>query len=128
MRLDLGLESARIADGIFTLNFMFVGKNVIPFPGFDLCGPDPTADGLTCESFTPCICGGLVGTPCDRREFCDLPPDSCTIADLPGECVPVPEACPEIFDPVCGCDGKTYGNDCERIRAGVQKDHGGPCR
>ena len=63
-----------------------------------------------------------------QNQFDDVPEGFCTIADLPGECVSVPEACPEIFDPVCGCDGKTYGNDCERIRAGVQKDHDGPCR
>jgi Kazal-type serine protease inhibitor domain len=40
---------------------------------------------------------------------------------------PPPEVCPTVWDPVCGCDGITYGNDCERLRAGVELAHAGAC-
>ncbi|MEC8894707.1 MAG: Kazal-type serine protease inhibitor family protein, partial [Planctomycetota bacterium] len=72
-------------------------------------------------------CGGFAGWLCDEGQYCDMPEDTCGFADMIGECVTLPEACPEIWDPVCGCDGVTYSNDCDRIRSRVPKAHDGAC-
>jgi len=42
-------------------------------------------------------------------------------------CAAKPRFCHKIFRPVCGCNGKTYANDCVRMSAGVSKLHDGKC-
>jgi hypothetical protein len=74
------------------------------------------------------VCGGIRGLQCGRGERCEHPAGSCRIADVEGICEPIPEICNRIFAPVCGCDGMTYGNDCERERAGAQLAYEGQCR
>ena len=73
-------------------------------------------------------CGGIRGTPCDAGLFCEMKAGTCNIADNQGKCVKVPRFCPDIFKPVCGCDGKTYSNDCARRAKKAQKNHNGRCR
>ena len=72
-------------------------------------------------------CGGIAGPVCDAGLWCEPPAGMCYVSDIPGACVKAGEMCMQIYEPVCGCDGRTYGNDCERRSKKVQLNHRGKC-
>lgn len=79
-------------------------------------------------------CDGIAAIKCDAGLFCEHPAGRCGVIDGTGKCVKVPQVCTMsklkklIVRPVCGCNGKTYGNDCERQMAMVSKNHNGKCK
>lgn len=56
----------------------------------------------------------LFFTSCDEKVLC--------IENIKEDCV-----CILIYDPVCGCNNKTYGNSCEAECAGIMQYTKGEC-
>ena len=76
------------------------------------------------------VCGPWLGGQCPTNKVCDI--QACGVG-TGGICIeqPTADSCIDLmykpFEPVCGCDGKTYNNDCLRQAAGTSLDHQGAC-
>lgn len=92
------------------------------------------AAGASVESQGACPsgsqdCGGRLGDTCGADELCVYSESAqCGWADATGTCQPQPTFCTEHYDPVCGCDGVTYSNECKAHAAGVSVQHTGTCQ
>jgi hypothetical protein len=74
-------------------------------------------------------CGGPEGLKCPKGVYCEFPTGVCGDNHEVGKCVdllPSPD-CPEQQNPVCGCNGQTYRNECVARRDGVNVLASGAC-
>ncbi len=75
-----------IDDSVLILNYAEHRVNVLPAPGADECGPDPTPDGLSSEGYPPGFCALI---------HCCMPDGSCVLTCrsccTQGKGTPVPE-------------------------------------
>lgn len=92
-------------------------------------GVSIVANGACASTLDPgAACGGLHGIACPTGQYCSYAVEAqCGAADQMGTCVAIPEACDLIYSPVCGCDGKTYGNACGAALLGVSMVSSGAC-
>lgn len=74
--------------------------------------------------------GAACGTSgdCTRGEFCGFPEaQHCGEAGNAGLCQPRPGVCTTDYAPVCGCDRRTYPNDCVAHARGISVGYQGAC-
>ncbi len=107
------------------------------------CWSDAQCGGQKCKGASICPCGVNKCVIADKPGSCPAVQAKCTVGGVNtcgatrycngtcgqiGACKLKPKLCTKEFNPVCGCNGKTYGNPCMASYAGVAMKSKGECK
>jgi hypothetical protein len=88
----------------------------------NVCKAAEAGVSVTNQGECNAVCNG--NDDCAAGFYCAKAAGDC---EGEGLCTEIAAACPEIYAPVCGCDGVTYASDCVAGAAGVNVDYEGEC-
>jgi hypothetical protein len=101
------------------MNLTFKSIAAVAFVACVAWAGQATADGQSC--------GGSSNKQCPAGQYCKVSADACHTPKAKGACEESPQLCNELYQPVCGCDGVTYPNDCHAAMKGVSVASTGAC-
>jgi len=115
-------QSVRCGGGQCASNQMLQIRACTPFG----CNKTEQCSADTkCQVPKKCFSNG----ECNLGEFCKKATGACLYSFVPvsGVCAKTPGTCDTIYNPVCGCDGKTYSNECMAFAAKANVKYKGKC-
>ncbi len=105
------------------------GEGIVP-------GPEPCPPGWNTVNLDGCgvdqVCcmeseGCFGGNECGPGAYCQFPVGDCGLNGNMGQCVTIQEECDMNWLPECGCNNKTYANECFMAQGHASKLHAGEC-
>lgn len=103
-----------------------VGSGVAACSGADVPSEDPAGSQQE-ELGAGKLCAGPGELTCPDGQYCAGGLGKCPGEAQFGRCAARPDACTNVYKPVCGCDGETYGNACQAAAVGVSIASQGEC-